>query len=172
MGEGVVALEVGRGVDPGLACEQDAGHACLLGVAQKLCCLACCCATLGLPLCAVNGWRKKDSRYTLELHAHTGEEEESVTLARVAQHAHVSASTVSRYLRGQLKVNPETAGRIDAAVRDLGYEAPPAAAPEPAPEPRDRRTYRRRGPRPGVRGTARRPRPWRRSPRPVRRRTG
>lgn len=58
-----------------------------------------------------------------------------MTLARVAQHAHVSASTVSRYLRGQLKVNPETAGRIDAAVRDLGYEAPPAAAPAPAQAP-------------------------------------
>ncbi|WP_026196897.1 LacI family DNA-binding transcriptional regulator [Sciscionella marina] len=55
-----------------------------------------------------------------------------MTLTRVAQIAQVSASTASRYLRGQLKVNPETAARIDAAVRELDYEAP--AAPAPARE--------------------------------------
>lgn len=47
-----------------------------------------------------------------------------VTLTSVAQHAQVSVSTASRYLRGQLKVSPETAARIDSAVRELRYEAP------------------------------------------------
>lgn len=55
------------------------------------------------------------------------EEEESVTLTSVAQRAQVSVSTASRYLRGQLKVNPETAARIDAAVRDLEYRMPAVA---------------------------------------------
>lgn len=52
-----------------------------------------------------------------------------MTLTRVAQHAQVSTSTASRYLRGQLKVAPETAARIDAAVRELDYVAP---SPEPS----------------------------------------
>jgi DNA-binding LacI/PurR family transcriptional regulator len=56
-----------------------------------------------------------------------------VTLTRVAQHAQVSVSTASRYLRGQLKVNPETAARIDTAVRELDYEAPAASSPGAAP---------------------------------------
>ncbi|MER7013881.1 LacI family DNA-binding transcriptional regulator [Saccharopolyspora sp. NPDC000359] len=51
-----------------------------------------------------------------------------MTLTRVAQRAQVSTSTASRYLRGQLKVQPETAARIDAAVRELHYEVRPAAA--------------------------------------------
>ncbi|MCX4722527.1 LacI family DNA-binding transcriptional regulator [Streptomyces sp. NPDC090052] len=54
-----------------------------------------------------------------------------MTLTSVAQHAQVSASTVSRYLRGQLKVQPETAARIDAAVRELKYEVPVAAPSGP-----------------------------------------
>ncbi|NDZ79536.1 LacI family transcriptional regulator [Streptomyces sp. SID10853] len=54
-----------------------------------------------------------------------------MTLTSVAQHAQVSASTVSRYLRGQLKVQPETAARIDAAVRELNYEVPVAAPSGP-----------------------------------------
>ncbi|WP_327673693.1 MULTISPECIES: LacI family DNA-binding transcriptional regulator [unclassified Streptomyces] len=57
-----------------------------------------------------------------------------MTLTSVAQHAQVSVSTASRYLRGQLKVNPETAARIDSAVRELHYEVP--AAPSEAPSPR------------------------------------
>ncbi len=55
-----------------------------------------------------------------------------MTLTHVAQQAQVSVSTVSRYLRGQLRVNPDTAARIDKAVSDLGY---PVAAPPPAPGP-------------------------------------
>ena len=47
-----------------------------------------------------------------------------MTLTRVAQRAGVSASTASRYLRGQLNVQPETAARIDAAVREVGYVVP------------------------------------------------
>ncbi|MBN9743367.1 LacI family transcriptional regulator [Amycolatopsis sp. A1MSW2902] len=45
-----------------------------------------------------------------------------MALSHVAQRAKVSVSTVSRYLRGQLNVNPETAARIDEAVRELPYE--------------------------------------------------
>lgn len=51
-----------------------------------------------------------------------------MTLTRVAQHAQVSASTVSRYLRGQLKVHPSTAARIDSAVRELHYSHSTAPA--------------------------------------------
>lgn len=51
-----------------------------------------------------------------------------MTLARVARDAGVSASTVSRYLRNQLRVNPETAARIDAAVTASGYPGPARAA--------------------------------------------
>jgi LacI family transcriptional regulator, repressor for deo operon, udp, cdd, tsx, nupC, and nupG len=50
-----------------------------------------------------------------------------MTLTRVAQQAGVSTSTASRYLRGQLNVQPETAARIDAAVREVGYAAPAGA---------------------------------------------
>lgn len=44
-----------------------------------------------------------------------------MTLTNVAREAGVSVSTVSRYLRGQLKVHEETAQRIDNAVRKVGY---------------------------------------------------
>jgi len=44
-----------------------------------------------------------------------------MTLTNVAREAGVSVSTVSRYLRGQLKVHDETAQRIDNAVRKTGY---------------------------------------------------
>jgi DNA-binding LacI/PurR family transcriptional regulator len=49
-----------------------------------------------------------------------------MTLTNVAREAGVSVSTVSRYLRGQLKVSDKTAQRIDNAVRKTGYrvEAP------------------------------------------------
>ncbi|MFD7108171.1 LacI family DNA-binding transcriptional regulator [Streptomyces celluloflavus] len=59
------------------------------------------------------------------------QKEPQMTLTRVAQHAGVSASTVSRYLRGQLNVQPVTAARIDAAVNELGYHppTPPPTAP-------------------------------------------
>ncbi|KRC42841.1 hypothetical protein ASE15_02215 [Oerskovia sp. Root22] len=46
---------------------------------------------------------------------------DTMTLTQVAQHAGVSTSTASRYLRGQLNVQPETAARIDAAVAALDY---------------------------------------------------
>lgn len=52
-----------------------------------------------------------------------------MTLTRVAQRARVSTSTASRYLRGQLKVQDETAARIEQAARELGYALP---RPEPA----------------------------------------
>ncbi|MEU6269164.1 LacI family DNA-binding transcriptional regulator [Saccharopolyspora shandongensis] len=55
-----------------------------------------------------------------------------MTLTRVAQLAQVSTSTASRYLRGQLKVQSETAARIDAAVRELHYEVRPSASPDAA----------------------------------------
>ncbi|WP_340697289.1 LacI family DNA-binding transcriptional regulator [Cellulosimicrobium funkei] len=61
----------------------------------------------------------------------------AMTLTRVAQRAGVSASTASRYLRGQLNVQPETAARIDAAVREVGYVVP---APGPAARDDERRT--------------------------------
>lgn len=61
-----------------------------------------------------------------------------MTLSRVAQHAHVSVSTVSRYLRGQLKVQPETADRIDLAVRELDYTLPVPAPTPPRDHDRDR----------------------------------
>lgn len=49
--------------------------------------------------------------------------EEAVTLKSVAQRAGVSTSTASRYLRGQLNVQPETAARINEAVAAIGYRA-------------------------------------------------
>ncbi|SDD78955.1 transcriptional regulator, LacI family [Sanguibacter gelidistatuariae] len=45
-----------------------------------------------------------------------------MTLKDVAQQAGVSTSTASRYLRGQLNVQPETAARIDDAVAAIGYK--------------------------------------------------
>lgn len=51
------------------------------------------------------------------------------TLKHVAQQAGVSTSTASRYLRGQLNVQPETAARIDEAVAAIGYKV---AAPSQA----------------------------------------
>ncbi|MFC6303219.1 LacI family DNA-binding transcriptional regulator [Oerskovia jenensis] len=51
----------------------------------------------------------------------TSREAATMTLTQVAQHAGVSTSTASRYLRGQLNVQPETAARIDAAVAALDY---------------------------------------------------
>jgi len=65
-----------------------------------------------------------------------------MTLTQVAQQAGVSTSTASRYLRGQLNVQPETAARIDAAVAALDYRGavagrgPRATSPsrnDPAP---------------------------------------
>ena len=43
------------------------------------------------------------------------------TIQDVARAAGVSASTVSRYLNGQLRVSPATEARMLDAVRDLGY---------------------------------------------------
>ncbi|WP_409496878.1 LacI family DNA-binding transcriptional regulator [Amycolatopsis sp. cmx-11-12] len=57
-----------------------------------------------------------------------------MTLAHVAQRANVSVSTVSRYLRGQLKVNPDTAARIDEAVRELKYEVTTPACDRNPPQ--------------------------------------
>jgi DNA-binding LacI/PurR family transcriptional regulator len=43
------------------------------------------------------------------------------TIQDVARAAGVAASTVSRYLNGQLRVSPATEARVLAAVRQLGY---------------------------------------------------
>jgi DNA-binding LacI/PurR family transcriptional regulator len=43
------------------------------------------------------------------------------TIQDVAKAAGVAASTVSRYLNGQLRVSPATEARLLGAVRDLGY---------------------------------------------------
>ena len=43
------------------------------------------------------------------------------TIQEVAKAAGVAASTVSRYLNGQLRVSPATEARLLDAVRDLGY---------------------------------------------------
>lgn len=43
------------------------------------------------------------------------------TIRDIAKNAGVSVGTVSRYLNGTMKVKPETADRIDQAVRDLDY---------------------------------------------------
>lgn len=50
-----------------------------------------------------------------------GEKDPQPTLRDVAQRAHVSAMTVSRVLRDDPKVLPETAARVRAAVAELGY---------------------------------------------------
>ena len=44
-----------------------------------------------------------------------------MSITQVAQHAGVSISTVSRYLRGSLNVNPVTAPKINEAARLFGY---------------------------------------------------
>ncbi|MBB5781325.1 LacI family DNA-binding transcriptional regulator [Nonomuraea jabiensis] len=44
-----------------------------------------------------------------------------IKIQDVARHAGVSAATVSRVLNGRSTVNPELAGRVLAAVRELGY---------------------------------------------------
>lgn len=43
------------------------------------------------------------------------------TIQEVARAAGVAASTVSRYLNGQLRVSPATEARMLGAIRDLGY---------------------------------------------------
>ncbi|MFB7757109.1 LacI family DNA-binding transcriptional regulator [Streptomyces sp. NPDC056121] len=50
-----------------------------------------------------------------------GAKDPQPTLRDVAQRAHVSAMTVSRVLRDDPKVLPETAARVRAAVAELGY---------------------------------------------------
>lgn len=50
-----------------------------------------------------------------------------VTLKDVAQHAGVSYQTVSKVLRNQIQVLPETRARIEAAVAELGYRPNTAA---------------------------------------------
>lgn len=44
-----------------------------------------------------------------------------MSLAKVAREAGVAVSTVSRYVKGELNVAPETARRIDAALSVLGH---------------------------------------------------
>lgn len=44
-----------------------------------------------------------------------------VTLAEVARHAGVSASTVSYVLSGKRFISPTTRERVERAIRDLGY---------------------------------------------------
>ncbi|WP_431834788.1 LacI family DNA-binding transcriptional regulator [Helcobacillus massiliensis] len=45
-----------------------------------------------------------------------------MSLTKVAQKAGVSVSTVSRYVRGELQVQPGTARRIDAAIHEVGLK--------------------------------------------------
>ena len=47
-----------------------------------------------------------------------------MSLRSVAQHAGVSVSTVSRYVRGELRVTGDTERRIRAAMDELGYHPP------------------------------------------------
>lgn len=47
--------------------------------------------------------------------------EGAMSITQIAQHAGVSPSTVSRYLRGTLDVNPDTAKRINEAALLHGY---------------------------------------------------
>lgn len=49
-----------------------------------------------------------------------------MSLAKVARDAGVAVSTVSRYVRGELKVSTDTAGRIDNALVAEGYDVPGA----------------------------------------------
>lgn len=59
------------------------------------------------------------------------------TLRQVAQEAGVSASTVSRFLRGQLRTRPETEARIQEAMNSVGYSPPaPAGGAAAGAEPR------------------------------------
>ncbi len=48
-----------------------------------------------------------------------------MTLKDVAAEAGVSVSTVSRYLRGQLRLQESTRARVDRAVKKLGYHVEP-----------------------------------------------
>lgn len=50
-----------------------------------------------------------------------GVRKRKATIRDVARHARVSSATVSRYLNGSLVLPPETAGRIDRAIAELGY---------------------------------------------------
>ena len=50
-----------------------------------------------------------------------------IKLQDVAQRAGVSASTVTRVVRGSGYVSPETRERVEAAIRELGYIAPQRA---------------------------------------------
>lgn len=50
-----------------------------------------------------------------------------MSITQVARHAGVSPSTVSRYLRGTLDVNPQTAQRINDAAQLYGYTPSSAA---------------------------------------------
>lgn len=45
-----------------------------------------------------------------------------ITLKDVARHAGVSFQTVSKVLRDEIKVSPDTRARIEAAVAELGYK--------------------------------------------------
>lgn len=52
-----------------------------------------------------------------------------MSLSRVAQQVGVSTSTVSRYVRGELKVSPPTARKIDRALAENGHVAPDRSRP-------------------------------------------
>ena len=64
------------------------------------------------------------------------------TIQDVARAAGVAASTVSRYLNGQLRVTPATEATVLEAVSDLGY-VPERPGPEPGPAPVRRDRLRR-----------------------------
>ena len=50
------------------------------------------------------------------------------TMNDVARVARVALKTVSRYVNGETNINPELAGRIAAAIDELGYRRNLAAA--------------------------------------------
>ncbi len=52
----------------------------------------------------------------------------SATIADVAERAGVSVPTVSKVINGRADVAPETRRRVEAAIREHGYQRPPAPA--------------------------------------------
>ncbi len=58
-----------------------------------------------------------------------------VTLAEVARHAGVSASTVSYVLSGKRSISTGTRERVERSIQQLGYHPNAAPAPSPAANP-------------------------------------
>ena len=52
----------------------------------------------------------------------------TTTIAQIAEQAGVSVPTVSKVINGRTDVAPETRRRVEAAIRDVGYQRPPSTA--------------------------------------------